>query len=506
MQKRLFSIAIAILCLLVALPASAAFTKREFRGSWISNAWALDWPSVRGTSASVIAQQKAELIQYLDDLQGYGFNVAFFQVRSMCDAAYPSKYAPWTSYVSGARGTNPGWDPLAFAVEEAHKRGLELHAWLNPYRWASSTDKSYWSTSFDTAWKDAGYLISSPTKDLTTLDPGNWDVTVHIVNVVKEICTNYKVDGIVFDDYFYPDYYDSGASTETKNQYRANVNQMVYQVYYAIKKTRPEARFGIAPAGVSYWGASAVGVNLNDYPNISSAADWQYNGIYSDPLAWLAAGDIDYISPQLYWNTDHSKNPFGTLTTWWNGVAQKFNRHHFPSHNLEAFNKTAAQNDSQYGGNNWDTWVEFENQVKWTRNSSNEPGAVMFRQAFMGGPTLSGFDSFCGKTFSTLKLLRPRLLGARPARLTPLLKISLVPAALSLGAVRHKATKCSNTPSMQYQTPRPMRMCSLPMASATHISWESLTEHLTPFQPVIIGMQCASSMVSATSMSHKSLV
>lgn len=407
MQKRLLSIAIAILCLLVALPASAAFTKREFRGSWISNAWALDWPSVRGTSDDIIEQQKAELIQYLNDLQGYGFNVAFFQVRSMCDAAYPSKYAPWTSYVSGARGTNPGWDPLAFAVEEAHKRGLELHAWLNPYRWASSTDKSYWSTSFDTAWKDAGYLISSPTKDLTTLDPGNLDVTEHIVNVVKEICTNYKVDGIVFDDYFYPDYYNSGATTETKDGYRANVNKMVKSVYSAIKETRPEARFGISPAGVAYRGASDVGVNLNDYPNISSADDWQYNKIYSDPLAWLAAGDIDYISPQLYWNTGNSTNPFGTLTTWWNDVAQKFKRHHFPSHNCaEQF---AADNS-------YTMWQEFESQINYTRASSNTPGAVMYRQKQIGlplttsdGTTWYGFQHFLKKWVFNVPALAPEV-------------------------------------------------------------------------------------------------
>ena len=258
MQKRLLSIAIAILCLLVALPASAAFTKREFRGSWISNAWALDWPkddngnAIYGKTDAAQANQKAALIKILDNLKQNGFNVAFFQVRSFCDAAYPSNYAPWTSYISGTRGVSPGWDPLAFAVEEAHKRGIELHAWLNPYRWANSTDHSFWSTENDTYWESKGYLITTDAETsgkpggITTLDPGNWDVTVHIVNVVKEICTNYKVDGIVFDDYFYPDYYDKNASTTTKHQYRANVNEMVRQVYIAIKNTRPEARFGIS--------------------------------------------------------------------------------------------------------------------------------------------------------------------------------------------------------------------------------------------------------------------
>ncbi|MGN0207333.1 MAG: family 10 glycosylhydrolase [Muribaculaceae bacterium] len=391
MQKRLFSIAIAILCLLVALPASAAFTKREFRGSWISNAWALDWPSVRGTSSDEIEQQKAELIQYLNDLQGYGFNVAFFQVRSMCDAAYPSSYAPWTSYVSGTRGVDPGWDPLGFAVEEAHKRGIELHAWLNPYRWANSDDLSFWSTNYDTAWKNAGYLITSTSSSITSLDPGNSKVIEHIVNVVKEICTNYKVDGIVFDDYFYPNYYDKDASTATKNQYRANVNKMVESVYNAVKDTRPEARFGISPAGVAYWGASAVGV---DYSAIieKEASDWQYDALYSDPLAWLAAGNIDYISPQIYWNTNNSKNPFGTITTWWNGVAEKFGRHHFPSHNCaEQF---AADNS-------YTMWQEFEKQINYTRASSNTPGAVMYRQTQIGlplttseGVTWYGFQHF----------------------------------------------------------------------------------------------------------------
>lgn len=405
MQKRLFSIAIAILCLLVALPASAAFTKREFRGSWISNAWALDWPSERGTSASVIAKQKAELIQYLNDLQGYGFNVAFFQVRSMCDAAYPSKYAPWTSYVSGKRGTDPGWDPLAFAVEEAHKRGIELHAWLNPYRWAGSADHSSYTTRFDTAWQDGGYLITSGS--VTTLDPGKSAVVEHIVNVVKEICTNYKVDGIVFDDYFYPNGYNSGATTAIKDQYRVNVNNMVESVYNAIKETRPEARFGISPAGVAYWGASDAGVNLNKYPDISDAADWQYNDIYSDPLAWLAAGNIDYISPQVYWNTDNSKNPFGTITTWWNNVTEDFGRHHFPSHDC------ATQFTAD---NSYTMWQEFEAQINATRSSSNTPGAVMFRQTHIGlplttsdGTTWYGFQHFLKKWVFNTQALAPEV-------------------------------------------------------------------------------------------------
>lgn len=402
MQKRLLSIAIAILCLLVALPVSAAFTKREFRGSWITTVWGNDWPSVTGTKAEVIEQQKAELIQYFNDLQYYGFNVAFFHVRSMADAAYPSKYAPWTSFISGTRGVDPGWDPLAFAVEEAHKRGLELHAWLNPYRWATSADHTYWKTSYDTEWEKNGYLISSPTKALTTLDPGNSKVTELIVNVVKEICTNYKVDGIVFDDYFYPDYYNSGATTETKNGYRDNVNKMVKSVYSAVKATRPEARFGISPAGVAKTGAAALGI---DCSTISKAPDNQYNQIYSDPLAWLNAGDIDYISPQLYWPTTHTSNPFEPLTTWWNNVAKKFGRHHFPSHDCSDFGTD----------NSYTMWQEFEAQINATRATNDTPGAVMFSQSYLGisntidGTTWYGFQHFLKKWVFNVPALAPEV-------------------------------------------------------------------------------------------------
>ena len=182
---------------------------------------------------------------------------------------------------------------------------------------------------------------------------------------------------------------------------------MVETVYNANKETRPEARFGISPAGVAYWGASDAGVNLNKYPDISDAADWQYNDIYSDPLAWLAAGNIDYISPQVYWNTDNSKNPFGTITTWWNNVTEDFGRHHFPRHDC------ATQFTAD---NSYTMWQEFEAQINATRSSSNTPGAVMFRQTHIGlplttsdGTTWYGFQHFLKKWDFNTQALAPEV-------------------------------------------------------------------------------------------------
>ena len=139
------------------------------------------------------------MISYLDRLKSDNFNTVYFQVRSMCDAMYRSSYEPWSSYLVGTRGKDPGWDPLAFVVEECHKRGLECHAWVNPYRWSTG---SAWNTPQDKALKDAGLLLSY--EKTTILNPGLPEARKRIVDVCREIARNYDVDGIVFDDYFYP--------------------------------------------------------------------------------------------------------------------------------------------------------------------------------------------------------------------------------------------------------------------------------------------------------------
>lgn len=323
--------------------AFAANPKREMRSTWLTLVENIDWPSTKGTSASAQAAQKQEMIAYLDNLEELKMTSTCLHIRTMGDAAYPSEYAPWSSYISGTRGVSPGWDPLAFFVEECHKRGIEAYVWLNPYRW-SSKGLTTWSTEQDLEWKNKDMLIVGDNGTYVTFNPALKETRELIVNVIKEIVTNYAIDGMLFDDYFYPsggttegtsapdydDYIASGTTMSIGDWRRRNVNDMVADCYNTIKELRPDVRFGIGPAGVSSKSASLYGLpSLTSYG--SSASDWQYATIYCDPLTWMYEGTIDFISPQLYWETTHSTNGYEELTHWWSDAAAKFNCHYYSS-------------------------------------------------------------------------------------------------------------------------------------------------------------------------------
>ena len=199
-MRKILPLVITTLCLLCSSVINAdTYPKQEFRAVWMCTVWNLDWPTQKGTSSSIQAAQKEEMTKYLDILAKDGFNAVFFQVRSMCDAMYKSSYEPWSSYLTGNRGTNPGWDPLSFVVSECHKRGMECHAWVNPYRFSTGSN---WTTSNDNAMKNNGWLLTYGSTVI--LNPGHSSARWRIVNVCKEIVNNYDIDGLVFDDYFYP--------------------------------------------------------------------------------------------------------------------------------------------------------------------------------------------------------------------------------------------------------------------------------------------------------------
>ena len=321
----------------------AANPKREMRSTWLTLVSNIDWPSTKGTSASAQTKQKQELTAYLDHLEEMNMTSTCLHIRTMGDAAYPSKYAPWSSYISGTRGVDPGWDPLAFFVEECHKRGIEAYVWLNPYRW-SSDGLNTWSTEMDLEWKNKDMLIVGDNGTYVTFNPALKETRELIVNVIAEIVNNYAIDGMLFDDYFYPsggttegssapdydDYLASGTTMSIGDWRRRNVNDMVADCYNTIKELRPDVRFGIGPAGVSSKSASKYGLpSLTSYG--SSASDWQYATIYCDPLTWMYEGTIDFISPQLYWETTHSTNGYEELTHWWSDAADKLNCHFYSS-------------------------------------------------------------------------------------------------------------------------------------------------------------------------------
>lgn len=397
----------AVLLAIAALPMSSG-VKREERSVWMATVWALDWPS----STSSTTAQKNEMVKYLDVLQKNNFNAVYFQVRTMSDAFYKSSYEPWSSYLTGTRGKDPGWDPLAFVVEECHKRGMECHAWVNPYRFSTGSN---WSTAQDQALKSAGMLLAytkSDSKTTTILNPGLESVRKRIVDVCKEIISNYDVDGLVFDDYFYPEgipvtssagdydlWQKSGASMTFGDWRRNNVNQMVADVYNMVQQQKPYVRFGISPAGAACTSAAVAAKHGIDRCPVAS--DWQYDGIFSDPVAWLEAGTIDYISPQLYWKTNHKTNPFGPMTKWWSYVAKHFGRHHYASHSISFLNSSNTTSD----------WEEIGKQVQFSRDyTENEaPGAVFYSAAYVTGKKQSGFGEWLQVNKFQNKALTPAI-------------------------------------------------------------------------------------------------
>lgn len=397
----------AVLLAIAALPMSSV-VKREVRSVWMATVWALDWPS----STSSTTAQKNEMVKYLDVLQKNNFNAIYFQVRTMSDAFYKSSYEPWSSYLTGTRGKDPGWDPLAFVVEECHKRGMECHAWVNPYRFSTGSN---WSTAQDQALKSAGMLLAytkSDGKTTTILNPGLESVRKRIVDVCKEIISNYDVDGLVFDDYFYPEgipvtssagdydlWQESGASMTFGDWRRNNVNQMVADVYKMVQQQKPYVRFGISPAGAACTSAAVAAKHGIDRCPVAS--DWQYDGIFSDPVAWLEAGTIDYISPQLYWKTNHKTNPFGPMTKWWSYVAKHFGRHHYASHSISFLNSSNTTGD----------WEEIGKQVQFSRDyTENEaPGAVFYSAAYVTGKKQSGFGEWLQVNKFQNKALTPAI-------------------------------------------------------------------------------------------------
>ncbi len=397
----------AVLLAIAALPMSSG-VKREVRSVWMATVWALDWPS----STSSTTAQKNEMVKYLDVLQKNNFNAVYFQVRTMSDAFYKSSYEPWSSYLTGTRGKDPGWDPLAFVVEECHKRGMECHAWVNPYRFSTGSN---WSTAQDQALKSAGMLLAytkSDGKTTTILNPGLESVRKRIVDVCKEIISNYDVDGLVFDDYFYPEgipvtssagdydlWQESGASMTFGDWRRNNVNQMVADVYKMVQQQKPYVRFGISPAGAACTSAAVAAKHGIDRCPVAS--DWQYDGIFSDPVAWLEAGTVDYISPQLYWKTNHKTNPFGPMTKWWSYVAKHFGRHHYASHSISFLNSSNTTSD----------WEEIGKQVQFSRDyTENEaPGAVFYSAAYVTGKKQSGFGEWLQVNKFQNKALTPAI-------------------------------------------------------------------------------------------------
>ncbi|MCM1096227.1 MAG: family 10 glycosylhydrolase, partial [Terasakiella sp.] len=302
------------LILLTALAVlAAAGQRREFRGAWLQTVYRDDYAR-RSTAAN-----KAYLRAQLDSLQAAGINAVIFQVRPQADAFYASRLEPWSCYLCpGGKAPTPAWDPLQFVIDEAHARGMELHAWLNPYRITATRRQSV----------PAGHIARRhPERTVRYdgrlyFDPGQPANRDHIASVVRDIVTRYDVDGIHFDDYFYPypvkgvrfddraSFSRHGKGMKLADWRRRNVDLLIEQIHDVIAAAKPWVVFGVSPFGI--WRNAAT-----DPAGSPSSGLQNYDDLYADILMWARRGWIDYQLPQLYWPLDHKAAPSRLLLDWW---------------------------------------------------------------------------------------------------------------------------------------------------------------------------------------------
>ena len=360
----------AIFSLSVLVANAQTETPKEFRGVWIATVANIDWPERNQFN---VDSQKADFIRQLDMHLANGMNAVVVQGRPATDAFYPSNFEPWSQWLTGKQGKAPFpyYDPLAFMIEESHKRGMEFHAWLNPYRANFAIGKASIAPDHITR-KQPGWFVNYGGKKY--FDPGNKDGQKWVVNVIKDIVSRYNVDAIHMDDYFYPyriagkefpDYktfakYGKGMSKAEWR--RSNVDSIIYAINKSIKDIKPWVKFGISPFGV--WRNKSQDPMGSD----TRAGVTNYDDLYADVLLWMKEGWIDYVAPQLYWEMGHRLAAYETLIDWWS--QHSYGRHVYIGKGVY---RALEKNNRAWKNRN-----ELPNQIKLLREYPTVHGSVYF--------------------------------------------------------------------------------------------------------------------------------
>ncbi|WP_321826956.1 glycoside hydrolase family 10 protein [Maribacter dokdonensis] len=347
------------------------YPKREFRGVWVATVVNIDWPKNGNDSAE---KQKTDFLKILDFYERENYNAVIVQVRAAGDAFYQSDYAPYSRFLTGEEGTAPKWntDVLEWMISETHERGMEFHAWLNPYR----------------ATFDENFEVLSETHDYCThpewivhygkknyYNPGLPEVRNHFSNIIAELVTNYDVDAIHFDDYFYPykvlnEVFDDSVAFKMYAQEhqklddwrRSNIDSLVRQSHETIKSIKPWVQFGISPFGV--WKNNSTDPKGSD----TKAGQTTYEDLYADPLLWMEKGWIDYLAPQVYWSMDLPVASHRKIVDWW--AKNNYNT------NLYVGNGPyKIRNNSDKA---WQEKKELPMQLELARNTQQIQGNIMF--------------------------------------------------------------------------------------------------------------------------------
>ncbi|WP_344317773.1 glycoside hydrolase family 10 protein [Streptomyces javensis] len=290
----------------------------EFRGMWLATVANRDWPSRPGLPAQ---QQRAELLGFLDTAVSRRLNAVVFQVRPTADALWPSPYEPWAECLTGVQGKDPGWDPLGTAVREAHRRGLELHAWFNPYRIANHTDPARLIPTHP-ARVHPEWVV--PYGGKLYYNPGLPEVRRFVQDAMLDAVARYDIDAVHWDDYFYPypvagQVFDDDAAYERHGAgfpdraawRRNNIDRLVYETAVRVRRLKRRVRFGISPFGV--WRNQAT----DPLGSATTAGVQTYDDLYADTRGWVRRGWLDYVVPQVYWNIGFAAADYAVLVPWW---------------------------------------------------------------------------------------------------------------------------------------------------------------------------------------------
>lgn len=359
----------AILFLLFfSITANAQVPRVELRAVWVATVSNIDFPSSPTISSDV---QKAEFIKLLNMHQQNGMNAVVVQIRPATDAFYPSPLEPWSQWLTGIQGQPPVpyYDPLQFMITETHKRKMEFHAWMNPYRAVFSTGSSSLSATHITRIHPEWFLTYG---DKKYFDPGNKEAQEFVVEVIKDITERYDVDAIHFDDYFYPyriakkEFPDSvtfakyGNGLKIDDWRRSNVDSVIYKLFTAIRNTKPHVQFGISPFGV--W----RNADKDPMGSNTKAGQTNYDDLYADILLWLQKGWIDYVAPQLYWEFGHKAAPYEILIDWWS-------KHTYGKHCYIGLGIYRAGSS-----NAWKDSTLLPRQIELLRTTPNVQGMIFF--------------------------------------------------------------------------------------------------------------------------------
>jgi len=376
--------------------------KHEMRGAWIATVANIDWP---GASNLSVETQQSQLINLLDQLKSAGINAVFFQVRSQCDAMYSSPLEPWSADLTGLQGRPPSpfYDPLEFIIAACRQRGLEVHAWFNPFRAVSNVGSLSSFAPNHIARTRPEWLLAQGS--LRILDPGIPQVRNHVISVLLDVLRRYDVDGIHFDDYFYPYPAGSGSTfnddatfaadprgfTNRQDWRRDNINQFIQRTHDSIRAVKPWGKFGVSPFGI--WR------NQNSDPIGSATNGLQsYSDIYADSRKWIQQQWVDYLTPQIYWSVGFSAANYSVLLPWWNALGGS--RHIYSG--MAAYKVNNGGTDG-----NWSQPTQIPNQIRLNRQQSQVRGQVFFSTTSLLSNPLGIRDSLREDLFRTPALLPP---------------------------------------------------------------------------------------------------